>query len=238
MAKAKETPRRTLRCYLCGQSMEVSARAMSTTCPGCHKAIVIEDVIVKSYVPVVDLQTCGTIHVTKKGRVVAQRIRCGCGIVCEGTIEGSIETDGDVEFGPKASWKGKQLCSRALEIKPGARLDGDVVVPWIRPEPERIVRPVRSPAGTAASRTAATSTRTSTPRKAPARKAATTGSATKKTAAKTTKKTTKTAEETAARTAKKVATKKPAAKKTTAKTTAKKTTSTATRSAAASRSQK
>lgn len=134
---AKAQAKRTVYCYLCGHGIEVSPRAMSTTCPGCHKAIKIEDVIVKSYVPVVDLQTCGMIRITKRGRVAAKRIQCGGGIVCEGAMEGCIETEGAVELGPKAFWKGKSLQSRALHIAAGAKLVGTVTVPWNRPTPTK-----------------------------------------------------------------------------------------------------
>lgn len=127
--KAKTGARRQVRCYLCGHRMEVSARAMSTTCANCHKAIKVEDVQVKSYVPVNDLQTCGRIKVTKRGRVAAKNIQSGDGIECEGTIEGSVETDGNVVLGPKSNWKGAELASRTLEVKEGATLDGFVRVP-------------------------------------------------------------------------------------------------------------
>ena len=133
----KAAPSRTIRCYLCGHRLTVSARAMSTTCPGCNKAIKIEDLVVKSYVPVVDLQTCGRIKITKRGRIAARRIQCGDGITCDGTIEATIETDGDVSFGPKSSWKGKTLQSRSIKIAAGATLLGVVKVPWNRPEPKK-----------------------------------------------------------------------------------------------------
>jgi len=112
-------------------------RAMSTTCPGCNKAIKIEDVIVKTYIPVIDLQTCGRIKITKRGRVAARRIQSGDGITCDGVMEGAVETDGDVDFGPKASWKGSTLLSRSITIAAGAKLVGVVSVPWQRPEPEK-----------------------------------------------------------------------------------------------------
>ncbi len=133
MGKAGTT--RDIRCYLCGHRLTVSTRAMSTTCPGCHKAIKIEDVIVKTYIPVVDLQTCGRIKITKRGRVAARRIQSGDGIECDGIMEGAVETDGDVHFGPKSSWKGSSLLSRSIEIAAGAKLIGIVTVPWYRPEP-------------------------------------------------------------------------------------------------------
>ncbi len=114
---------------------------MSTTCPGCNKAIKVEDVVVKSYVPVILLQTCGKIRITKRGRVAAKRIQSGDGIICEGVIEGDVETDGVVKMGPKASWKGESLRSRSLAIVAGAKLLGVVTVPWHAPEPEKPTRP-------------------------------------------------------------------------------------------------
>jgi hypothetical protein len=81
MAKTRKGVKRTIRCYLCGHGFEVSSRAMSTTCPSCHKAIKIEDLIVKSYVPVNQVQTCGQIKVTKRGRIVARTVQSGDGIV-------------------------------------------------------------------------------------------------------------------------------------------------------------
>ncbi len=101
---------------------------MSTTCPGCTKAIKVEDVVVKSYTPVNNLQTCGMIKITKRGRVAARRIQCGDGIICDGAMEGTVETDGDVRLGPKASWRGKLLRSRALASADGAKLLGVISV--------------------------------------------------------------------------------------------------------------
>ena len=134
--RAKKNPRQTIRCYLCGQVFEVSLRTMSTTCTGCHKAIKVEDVQVKSYLPVNDLQTCGRIKVTRRGRVAAKRLQSGHGLICEGSVEGSIETDGAVELGSRSSWKGSLLQSSTLIVADGATLHGHVLVPWAREEQE------------------------------------------------------------------------------------------------------
>jgi hypothetical protein len=123
-----------IRCYLCGHGFEVSPRTLSVPCPACHRAIKVEDVIVKSYLPVNDLQTCGRITITPKGRVAARRIQCGDGIVCEGAMEGAVQTDGGVELGPRASWKGPELQGRSLTIADGATLHGQITVPWMRHE--------------------------------------------------------------------------------------------------------
>jgi len=132
MAKAKQGVRRTIRCYLCGRHLEVSMRTMSTTCPNCHKPIKVEDLRVKSYMPVNEVQTCGSITITRRGRVAARLIQSGQDINCEGSMEGTVEADGDVTLGPKSTWKGKVLQSRTLEVKEGAILVGRVSVPWQR----------------------------------------------------------------------------------------------------------
>ena len=108
---------------------------MSVPCPHCHKALKVEDVHVKTYVPVNDLQTCGRISVAKNGRVVARMIRAGEGIDCEGTLEGAIEADTQVVLSGKSTWKGKTLVTPSLVIEDGAKLQGHVKVPWHRPIP-------------------------------------------------------------------------------------------------------
>ena len=134
--KAKAGARRAIRCYLCGHPLEVSAKTMSTTCSGCNHAIKVEDVVIKSYMPVNDLQTCGRIKITKRGRVAARVIKSGDGIECEGTIEGEIVTDGHVQLGPKSLWKGKSLRCGSIDIASGAKMMGEVKIPWTRAEGE------------------------------------------------------------------------------------------------------
>lgn len=130
--QTKSSPQRTIRCYLCGHEQNVSGRAMSTNCPACHKAIRIEDLIVKTYVPVNDYQTCGKIKVMKKGRIAAKLIQSGDGIECEGVMHGAVDSRGVIVLGPKAEWKGALLEGPHLEIADGASLDGHVRIP--RPE--------------------------------------------------------------------------------------------------------
>lgn len=125
----KGSPRREVRCYLCGGAVDVSARTMSTTCPNCHKAIKIENVVIKSYTPVNDLLTCGSIEVTKRGRVAAKRVHSGQAVKCDGVIEGKIECRGSVVLGPKSSWKGDELATSTLTVKEGAKINGILNVP-------------------------------------------------------------------------------------------------------------
>ena len=37
-----------------------------------------------------------------------------------------------MKLGPKAVWRGRTLQSRSLAIADGARLQGDIIVPWSR----------------------------------------------------------------------------------------------------------
>jgi hypothetical protein len=120
--------KRQIRCYICGREFEVSLKTLSTTCPGCNKAIKVEDVTVKSYVGLVALQTCGSITITKRGRVAAATIQAGGQVSCEGNVEGSVETQ-RVHLGPKSTWKGGNLRCRTLSVDDGAKLDGEVSVP-------------------------------------------------------------------------------------------------------------
>ena len=54
--------------------------------------------------------------------------------VTKNTMDGNIETEGTVRFGPNAVWKGRSLHSRSLDIEDGATLIGEVIVPWSRSE--------------------------------------------------------------------------------------------------------
>ncbi len=134
--RRKPAPRRDVVCYLCGHVFEVSAKTMSTSCPGCHRAIKIEDVVIKSYLPVNELQTCGSIHITKRGRVAAKLVSAGGDIKCEGIVEGAMTTPGELSFGPKATWAGAYLRGRRLTISPGASLEGVITIPWRAPPEE------------------------------------------------------------------------------------------------------
>ena len=127
--EAKPAATRDVRCYDCGHRFEVSVRTMSTPCPACHHPLKIEDVVVKSYLPVNALQTCGKIRVTKRGRVVAKRIESGDGIDCQGTLEGEVETPGNITLGPKAKWKGSVLHAPSLTITDGAVIEGVLRIP-------------------------------------------------------------------------------------------------------------
>ena len=128
VGRSRKAVNREITCYHCGYRLEVSSKAMSTTCGGCHKAIKVEDLVVKTYVPVNALQTCGKIRITRRGRVAAKQVHSGGTLWLEGAIEGSVAADGNIKLGPKSSWKGKKLTGPLLVVQDGAALDGFVQV--------------------------------------------------------------------------------------------------------------
>ncbi len=120
---AKTLPPRSVLCYHCRHRFDVGGRAMSVSCPGCNKPLIVEDVIVKTYKPVKTLQTCGMLIVRRGGRVAATHVEAQSGIDCQGAIWASVVSGGRVHIGPKGEWKG-DLRAPALSVKAGARILG------------------------------------------------------------------------------------------------------------------
>jgi cytoskeletal protein CcmA (bactofilin family) len=131
--KARAAEKKTIGCYLCGRRFDVSARAMTVSCPTCHRQLMVEDVTVKGHRAVTHLPSCGTITITARGRVVAKKVMGDVAVLCDGTVEGDIESSGFVRIGRKAKCHGAIRAGR-LEIAEGAIIDADIVVPWNRQE--------------------------------------------------------------------------------------------------------
>lgn len=96
---------------------------MSIPCPHCHKALVIEDVVVKAYKPVKVLQTCGRLIVHKGGRVSAAQVQAHGGVECMGAIWANVLSGGLVCIGAKGEWKG-DLRAPSVQIRAGAKILG------------------------------------------------------------------------------------------------------------------
>jgi hypothetical protein len=120
---AKNPPPRTVLCYYCRHRFEVGGRAMSVSCPGCNKPVIVEDVIVKNYKPVKSLQTCGMLIIRRGGRVAATEVEAQQGVMCDGALAGNVVSGGPVTLGAKAEWKG-DLRAPSLVVKGGARILG------------------------------------------------------------------------------------------------------------------
>lgn len=105
---ARNLAPRTIQCYHCRHRFEVSGRTQSTSCPGCNKAVIVEDIVVKAGKirgPMNEDRTCGKIIIQKRGRLMGQYVEAGGGMICEGTVEAKEVVSGrPAELGPKAVW--------------------------------------------------------------------------------------------------------------------------------------
>jgi len=120
---AKPTTPRTVHCYHCRHSFEVSPQTMSTSCPKCSRALTVEDVVIKTAHSVRKIQTCGRLIVQKKGRVIAQTVEAHGGVDVEGILEAKVISGGRVRIGEKAQWRG-DCAAPSLEIVEGGRIEG------------------------------------------------------------------------------------------------------------------
>lgn len=118
-----ETTHRSVQCYHCRRRFEVGVRAVTVSCPGCHKRLVIEDLVIKNAQAYTKLQTCGRVVVQRRGHVMATLVEAHAGIEVLGVLEANAITGGGVRIGPKATWKG-DLAARTLRVDAGARIVG------------------------------------------------------------------------------------------------------------------
>ena len=118
---------RTVQCYHCRHRFEVGGRAQSTSCPKCNKPLIVEDIVVdKLKAGLIELRTCGSITVKKKGRVMADRIEAHGGIICEGVIEAkSVISGKTLELGKAATYRG-DLKAPAVKMALGAKVRASV----------------------------------------------------------------------------------------------------------------
>ncbi len=138
---AKQKGPRPVRCYHCGRSFEVPAKAMTCSCPGCFKGIQLESIVVKNMEQMSRLETCGSITVRKRGLVQADRIIAAEGIEVEGIVHANAKSGRRVTLHSGAQWKG-DLTAPSLEIREGASILGG----FFRIGPGEVEPSVRDPA--------------------------------------------------------------------------------------------
>lgn len=138
---AKQKGLRPVRCYHCGRSFEVPAKAMTCSCPGCFKGVQLESIVVKNMEQMSRLETCGSITVRKRGLVQADRIIAADGIEVEGIVHANARSGRRVTLHAGAQWKG-DLTAPSLEIREGASILGG----FFRIGPGEVEPSVRDPA--------------------------------------------------------------------------------------------
>lgn len=119
MALLRGSGPRIVQCYFCRHRFEVAGRAESTSCPGCHKALFVGDIVISKLKPVKEVRTCGKITVKKSGRIIADLVEAHRGVECLGNIDAKKVIAGPVIIGPKAVWKG-DCHAVTVVIKDGA----------------------------------------------------------------------------------------------------------------------
>jgi cytoskeletal protein CcmA (bactofilin family) len=119
---ARSSATRTVQCYHCRHPFEVGGRAMSTSCPGCNKAVIVQDVIVTGLKTTQKLQTCGRVVIKARGRVIAGFIEAQGGVEVLGALHGNVTSSGPVIIGAKGRWKG-DCHAPSLQVKLGARIE-------------------------------------------------------------------------------------------------------------------
>lgn len=121
---AKQTGKaRLIQCYLCRHRFEVGPKAMTVSCPACHKPLLVQDVIVKTLQAVKRLQTCGSLRVEKKGRIIGDLVEAHGGIEVSGTLHAKVVKGSRVRILKTANWKGDCHAASVL-IELGATVEG------------------------------------------------------------------------------------------------------------------
>lgn len=115
-------PERTVQCYHCGLDLQVGAHAISMMCPHCYRGLRTDDIVIKRSTTHARVQTCGTIHITKRGRLYAGLIQSSRGVTVEGTLHGQVITRGPVVIGPRGKWTGG-CTAPMLTVHEGARIN-------------------------------------------------------------------------------------------------------------------
>ncbi len=118
---------RAIQCYHCRRQFEISARAMTVSCPGCARQLRVEDIVITNTQSYSRLQTCGRILVKPKGRIIADLVEAHDGIDVRGVMEAKAVRSGPVVIGAKAKWKGDCRAS-SLTIELGAVVSGGYFV--------------------------------------------------------------------------------------------------------------
>lgn len=112
-------------CYYCGRRIEIGRRTMSTPCPGCHKTVLVEDIVVKGYTGVHNIETCGRLIVRRRGHAVAKhRVVALAGIEVQGKLHcEQALCSGQVMISAKGEWRG-DLKANSLVVESGATING------------------------------------------------------------------------------------------------------------------
>jgi len=118
-----DRPTRTVTCYHCRRPVTISAFAISATCPGCYKGLVLDDLVVREVHWAGKLRTCGRVIVERKGRVIGRLVQAALGVEVEGIVEATVVSGGPVVVKTSAKLSGDCRAPRLI-VEPGATISG------------------------------------------------------------------------------------------------------------------
>lgn len=122
-APANDPRTRSVTCYHCRKPVTISAFALSATCPGCYKGLVLDDLVVRDVHWAGKLRTCGKVVVERRGRVIGRLVQAASGVEVEGVVEATVVSGGTVVVKNAAKITGDCRAPRIV-IEPGATIAG------------------------------------------------------------------------------------------------------------------
>ncbi len=138
MARLRTAKTRDVVCIYCGNHNEVAQRAMSIFCAHCHKRLILEDYIIKTFQGLKGYSTCGNVTVEKKGQVSA--FVQAKNLDVKGSVKGNVEVLGKIDVASTGVLVG-DVAAPALEVHEGATFKG-----FCRIGPRLMAEVVKGPA--------------------------------------------------------------------------------------------
>jgi hypothetical protein len=112
-----------VRCYHCGLTASISARAITARCEHCGKNLDIPDLRVKDHHWGGILVTCGRIAIARRAQVTCTLAVASLAADVLGQFTGVLVSGGAVTIGPRAVFTGA-VWAPSLRIEPGAVVSG------------------------------------------------------------------------------------------------------------------
>lgn len=118
-----------VRCYHCGGTASIAAKALTARCEHCAKNIDIPDVRIKGHHWGGVLLSCGRVSIARKADVNCTLAIGSLGADVLGRFAGVLVSGGPVTLGPRAIFSGS-VWAPSLRVEPGAIVaGGPFVVP-------------------------------------------------------------------------------------------------------------
>ena len=113
--------KKTVYCYHCGQTLQVSVRAFSVCCPSCSQRVGVENVSISSRHEVYRIETSDSLCIEPEG-FLQGHLRVN-DLLVAGQLQGNVVADGKVTLTATGQIKGNVRACR-LEVNEGGLLKG------------------------------------------------------------------------------------------------------------------